>query len=191
VPTAESNNNGSKHPRELIEEIIDIVDKDNRLDEDDQIADFYGKQGFDMNCSTTEAEETDGISSEEEERQEENMADQLALDEMDNYKALALRSPLEYFLNMRVKEAMQAIRMDQVREIDEEEPRQEEWETLKKYNDRMLHDGISPDDNSDPINYQRHAHDLSLIELKEGLTKAVTDRKAQALPLAISIFNRI
>ena len=86
---------------------------------------------------------------------------------------------------------MQAIRMDQVREIDEEEPRQEEWETLKKYNDRMLHDGISPDDNSDPINYQRHAHDLSLIELKEGLTKAVTDRKAQALPLAISIFNRI
>lgn len=37
----------------------------------------------------------------------------------------------------------------------------------------------------------RKAHDLTLHELKEGLTKAVSDRKADALPIAIQIFNRI
>lgn len=55
----------------------------------------------------------------------------------------------------------------------------------------MLEDSLDPSDSYDPLNYQRHMHDLSIIELKEHLTKAVTDRKAQALPLAIQIFNRI
>jgi len=49
----------------------------------------------------------------------------------------------------------------------------------------MLHEPLSPDDNYDPENWDRHAHNQSLLELKEGLTKAVNDKKAQALPIAI------
>jgi len=51
---------------------------------------------------------------------------------------------------------------------------EEDWNTLKAYNDRVRHNDVRPDDNSDPINYHRHAHDLSILELKEGLTKAVS-----------------
>lgn len=55
----------------------------------------------------------------------------------------------------------------------------------------MLRGPIDPEDKNDPINLYREAHNKTLFELKEELTKAVTDRKAQALPLAIQIFNRI
>ena len=44
---------------------------------------------------------------------------------------------------------------------------------------------------ADPVAHQMNAHDKSLHELREELTKAVTERKAKALPLAIEIFNRI
>jgi hypothetical protein len=60
-----------------------------------------------------------------------------------------------------------------------------DMDAIMRYNERMLNEGIDPHDNYDPINYVRHAHDASLHDLKEGLTKAVGDRKAHALPLAI------
>ena len=55
----------------------------------------------------------------------------------------------------------------------------------------MLYDGVPENDNFDPINYYRKAHDKTLLQLKEGLTKAVGNQKAHALPIAIQIFNRI
>ena len=58
-------------------------------------------------------------------------------------------------------------------------------DALTRYNARMLDEDIDPNDNYDPVNYKRHAHDASLLDLKEGLTKAVGERKAHALPLAI------
>ena len=68
------------------------------------------------------------------------------------------------------------------------------WEKEKKlhaYLDRMLYDGIPAKDNVDPINYHRQAHDTSIMELKDQLTKAVGEKREEALPIAIKIFNRI
>lgn len=65
------------------------------------------------------------------------------------------------------------------------------WGDLESYSKRILEDPIDPADTYDPINAQAEAHNMSLLDLKEGLTKAVGERKEQALPLAIQIFNRI
>ena len=46
---------------------------------------------------------------------------------------------------------------------------------LLRYNKRMVHDGIDLDDTYDPYNYYREAHDSTLLELREGLTKAITE----------------
>ena len=67
----------------------------------------------------------------------------------------------------------------------------DEWEAIDEYNRQLTREGVDPNDNFDPVNYERKAHDMSLLELREGLTKAVSDRKADALPIAISIFNRL
>ena len=55
----------------------------------------------------------------------------------------------------------------------------------------MLLDPIPYAENVDPINYYRAAHDDSIIDLKSKLTKAIGEKKADALPIAIQIFNRI
>ena len=55
----------------------------------------------------------------------------------------------------------------------------------------MLVNGIPYKENVDPINYYRTAHDDSILHLKEKLTKAISEKKAEALPIAIQIFNRI
>ena len=39
----------------------------------------------------------------------------------------------------------------------------------------MVHDGVDLDDSYDPYNYYREAHDSTLLELREGLTKAITE----------------
>lgn len=70
---------------------------------------------------------------------------------------------------------------------EDDEPRREQ---LARYNKRVRSE-IREDDNYDPVNHMRKAHDMTLHELREGLTKAVTGRKEEALPLAIQIFNRI
>ena len=41
------------------------------------------------------------------------------------------------------------------------------------------------------MNYYRAAHDDSIIDLKAQLTKAIGEKKADALPIAVQIFNRI
>ena len=96
---------------------------------------------------------------------------------------------------MGIRESLDNLRSKQLRDFaydkDNDENDLVDIDAIKRYNDRMLNDGIDPNDNNDPINYQRKAHDASLIDLKEGLTKAVGERKAHALPLAIQIFNRI
>jgi len=76
-------------------------------------------------------------------------------------------------------------------EDDDEKNLDEEYEAIRAYNRRMTQSDIDPNDNYDPINYERKAHDTSLLELRENLTKAVSERKAEALPIAISIFNRL
>ena len=55
----------------------------------------------------------------------------------------------------------------------------------------MLDDPIPYAENGDPINYMRKAHDDSIMDLKVELTKAIGEKKADALPIAIKIFNRI
>ena len=55
----------------------------------------------------------------------------------------------------------------------------------------MLENPIPYKENVDPINLYRAAHDNSIIGLKEQLTKAIGEKKADALPIAIQIFNRI
>ena len=55
----------------------------------------------------------------------------------------------------------------------------------------MLENPIPYKENVDPINLYRAAHDNSIIGLKEQLTKAISEKKADALPIAIQIFNRI
>ena len=55
----------------------------------------------------------------------------------------------------------------------------------------MLENPIPYKENVDPINYYRAAHDNSLLGLKKQLTKAISEKKADALPIAIQIFNRI
>ena len=72
-------------------------------------------------------------------------------------------------------------------DVENEEPRKE----LEAYKRKLLRDPLDPTDNYDPLNYRRHAHDLSLLDIRQHLTKAVTERKASALPLAIQVFNRI
>lgn len=59
-----------------------------------------------MTPDTTSEEETDQVPTDEESEREEIEMEQLALDEMEGYKALILKSPMEYFMRMRVKEAM-------------------------------------------------------------------------------------
>ncbi len=46
-------------------------------------------------------------------------------------------------------------------------------------------------DLNDPVGHEMKAHDQSLMELRGELTKAISERKAKALPLAIEVFNRI
>ena len=60
-----------------------------------------------------------------------------------------------------------------------------EQDVLRRYVKRMVHDGPHPEDTYDPYNYYKEAHDHTLLELREGLTKAITEKKAQALPIAI------
>ena len=67
----------------------------------------------------------------------------------------------------------------------------QEWAEIEKYNNMQYRDPLDTNDSFDPISYQRKAHDTSLLELREHLTKAVSERKAEALPIAISIFNRL
>jgi hypothetical protein len=74
---------------------------------------------------------------------------------------------------------------DFVYENEKNDENSKNMDALVRFNNRMLNDGIDPHDNNDPINYLRYAHDASLMDLKEGLTKAVGERKANALPLAI------
>ena len=81
--------------------------------------------------------------------------------------------------------------MQNLEENDEARDLDEELDAIETYNNRMTQRGIDPSDNYDPINYERKAHDASLLELRENLTKAVSERKAEALPIAISIFNRL
>lgn len=59
-----------------------------------------------MTVDSTSEEESDQVSTEEENEREEIEMEQLILDEMEGYKALILKSPMEYFMRMRVKEAM-------------------------------------------------------------------------------------
>lgn len=54
-----------------------------------------------------------------------------------------------------------------------------------------MRDPIDRENNADPINAEADAHNTTLFDLKEELTKAVGVRKEQALPLAIQIFNKI
>ena len=46
---------------------------------------------------------------------------------------------------------------------------------LLRYVKRIVHDGPDPDDSYDPYNYYREAHNSTLLELREGLTKAITE----------------
>lgn len=107
--------------------------------------------------------------------------------------ALVLRNPLDSFERMDIRNNLDYVRNRRVTDMYSEVDSGEKYERyqLDTYNKHMLEDDLDADDNYDPLNYHRHSHDLSIIELKECLTKAVTDRKAQALPLAIQIFNRI
>lgn len=114
---------------------------------------------------------------------------------------MVVRNPLEYFMRMRVQEALYSIRpkpnryykdRDLVYEDEEEvDTKIDEWDRIQKYNERVKPKEISGDDNFDPLNYVRHAHNLSIFELKEGLMDAINARKATALPLAIKVFNKI
>ena len=75
--------------------------------------------------------------------------------------------------------------MDKRINIKEERMLPHDQDVLRRYTRRMVHDGPHPDDSYDPYNYYREAHDSTLLELREGLTKAITEKKAQALPIAI------
>ena len=99
---------------------------------------------------------------------------------------------MEYFERMNVRENVHNLRSRQLREdypdTDWEEGVKDDviqMDELSRYNKRLLHEGVRPGDNYDPENLVREAHNMSLLELKEGLTKAVNDKKAQALPIAI------
>lgn len=62
---------------------------------------------------------------------------------------------------------------------------------LNKYNHNMLYGKFDYRNMLDPMSHAGKAHDKSLMELREELTKAVTERKAAALPVAIKIFNKL
>lgn len=36
-----------------------------------------------------------------------------------------------------------------------------------------------------------YAHDVPLLEMREKLLKAVTEKKAEMLPIAVNIFNKV
>jgi len=101
---------------------------------------------------------------------------------------------IEYFLRSRVRYHYDQYRFSQARSsrknVEEHwMHHDEEWQAVQDYNTRMQ--TILPGDTSDPFTHRADAHDMSLHELREELTQAVGERKAQALPLAIQIFNRI
>lgn len=105
-----------------------------------------------------------------------------------------MRHPLEYFRNhkirelyLQVKEFNEPAAFEEI-PFDNEKYEMERWD---KYLDRQYENGIPEDDNYDPLNWYRQAHDKTLLEMKESLTKAVGDKKEHALPIAIQIFNRI
>ena len=60
-----------------------------------------------------------------------------------------------------------------------------ENEALVDYTNKMMNTELEADDMADPLNIQRKAHDKTIHELREGLTKAVGSRREEALPLAI------
>ena len=126
--------------------------------------------------------------------------ERLAMEEIQNeltkkYSRVT-KSPLSEFLGRRIMNITSIIRMYQ-RNVDGgyTQPATtdflKEWETLKDYNKKLLDDPIDPEDNCDPVNLRAEAHNATLFDLREGLTKAVGQRKEQALPLAIKIFNQI
>jgi len=91
----------------------------------------------------------------------------------------------------RVQEAYMYMRSKQRRRDFEYEGKLDDRDRIERYNAKMRPSEIKGDDNFDPLNYERHAHNNSIFELKEGLMGAINERKANALPLAIQLFNRI
>ena len=118
-------------------------------------------------------------------------ANRLSMEWAENQNSLIMRNPLEHFLRKRIMNHYMQVRNYQRFDQDEYRPMVDEWQAIDKYNRQLTREGVDPNDNFDPVNYERKAHDMSLLELREGLTKAVSDRKADALPIAISIFNRL
>ena len=61
--------------------------------------------------------------------------------------------------------------------IDRKEERMlpHDLDVLLRYLKREVQDGPDPNDTYDPYNYYREGHDSTLLELREGLTKAVTE----------------
>ena len=176
------------HPRELIQVATEADEKG--LDSDDE-GDFVAKR-----LGLEDAERTDSDFDSGDEQEEEDSAERLVNKHYDEWESkqnsLILQNPLEHFVRKRLMNHYQQARYIQnLDENDEKKNLDEEYEAIRAYNQRMTQSDIDPNDNYDPINYERKAHDTSLLELRENLTKAVSERKAEALPIAISIFNRL
>jgi len=60
---------------------------------------------------------------------------------------------------------------------------------FKEYMDS--YDSIQPDDHADPYNTIKHAHESTLVELKQEMLDAISNRKQAVLPTAIKIFNKL
>jgi len=68
-----------------------------------------------------------------------------------------IHHPLEYFERMGIRESLDNLRSKQLRDfaydMDNDENDLVDIDAIKRYNNRMLNDGIDPNDNNDPINY--------------------------------------
>ena len=173
---------GYSHPRMLLHAFGEAEDSDSA-------------EAFTRSLGLEQPADFDGDS--DAEAHEELEAEQMNADfaaEMAEKQSLILRDPMEYFLRSRVMDHLNYIRNRQQNNPNPSGMDRGdfiEWDNIDRYNRRLLEEDIHPSDTYDPLNYQRQAHDLSLIDLKRGLTQAVGDRKAESLPLAVAIFNRI
>ena len=62
---------------------------------------------------------------------------------------------------------------------------------LIEYKQSLLRGANPTEDPTDPYSMLFWAHESTLLEMRTRLSKAVVERKAEVLPLAVNIFNKV
>lgn len=157
--------------KEMTEEELDAVLTENLEGGDDQVAQQEGKEKVFRDF-----------------KEEKAFCERLIKQNMEGYKD---DQWYRKFDGDRIGGLVKRQQLNSRRRLDDYFEADLDREALEEYKQSIFQGADPSKDFSDPNVMAYYAHDVPLLEMREQLLEAVTEKKAEMLPIAVNIFNKV